>query len=80
LLVGAGLVVAVRLAELPLVAARVDGMAAAPGTWASLACLVALVAAVAVTLRPGAGDGPLARATGSRPAPGLQSRRRERRR
>jgi hypothetical protein len=63
LLVGAGLVVAVRLAEFPLVAARVDGMAAGPGTWASLACLVALVAAVAVTLRPGP-------ATVARPATG----------
>jgi hypothetical protein len=79
LLVGAGLVVAVRLAELPLVAARLDGMAAAPGTWASLACLVVLVAAVVVTLRPGAGErSPVPRGRALASA-GLQSRRRERR-
>ena len=78
LLVGAGLVVAVRLAELPLVAARVDGMAAAPGTWASLACLVALVAAVAVTLHPADKRSPVPRDRALTSA-GLQSRRRERR-
>ena len=78
LLVGAGLVVAVRLAELPLVAARVDGMAAAPGTWASLACLVALVAAVAVALHPADKRSPVPRDRALTSA-GLQSRRRERR-
>ncbi len=52
LLAGAGLVVVVRLAELPLVAGRIEGASAAAGTWSSLACLVVLAAGAVVALRP----------------------------
>lgn len=52
LLAGAGLVVMVRLAELPLVAARIEGSAAAAGTWSCLACLILLAAAMVVAVRP----------------------------
>ncbi|HEY2723869.1 MAG TPA: hypothetical protein VGI84_04190 [Pseudonocardiaceae bacterium] len=52
LLAGAGLVVIVRLAELPLVAAPLGGAQPAIGTWACLGCLVVLVAAIALVMRP----------------------------
>lgn len=52
LLAGAGLVVVVRLAELPLVAVPFGGAQPALGTWSSLACLVALVVAIALVMRP----------------------------
>ncbi|MQA13289.1 MAG: hypothetical protein GEV09_03700 [Pseudonocardiaceae bacterium] len=51
---GAGFVVTVRLAELPLVASPIAGAGPAPGTWASLACLVVLAVGVAVSVRPAA--------------------------
>jgi hypothetical protein len=55
LLAGAGLVVIVRLAEFPLVASRFDGAVPAMGTWWSLGCLVVLVVAIGLALRPSSG-------------------------
>lgn len=52
LLAGAGLVVIVRLAELPLVAAPLGSARPAIGTWACLGCLLVLVAAIALVMRP----------------------------
>ncbi|HEY3604355.1 MAG TPA: hypothetical protein VGL04_06760, partial [Sporichthyaceae bacterium] len=52
LLAGAGLVVIVRLAELPLVAAPFGGAELALGTWCSLACLMVLVVAIGLVVRP----------------------------
>ncbi len=53
LLLGAAVVVGVRLLELPLTGGRVEGAHAGGGTWLSLACLVALVvAAVAAMTDP----------------------------
>ncbi len=52
LLAGAGLVVMVRLAELPLVAGRIDEASAAAGTWLSLACLVVLALGMTLAVRP----------------------------
>ncbi|MPZ66578.1 MAG: hypothetical protein GEU83_14060 [Pseudonocardiaceae bacterium] len=69
LFAGAGLVVMVRLAELPLVASRIGGAAAAAGTWSCLACLTLLAAATVVAVRPAATpdvSGTTARASGNR--------------
>ncbi len=52
LLVGAGAVVIVRLAELPLVAARLDGAVLSVGTWFSLGVLVLLVIGIGLAMRP----------------------------
>lgn len=52
LLAGAGVVVIVRLAELPLVAAPLDGAVLAAGTWFSLGVLVLLVIGIGLALRP----------------------------
>lgn len=54
LFAGAGLVVIVRLTELPLVASRIEGAAAAAGTWSCLACLVVLAVGAVVAVRPAA--------------------------
>lgn len=54
LFAGAGLVVVVRLAELPLVASRIEGASAAAGTWSSLACLVVLATGMVLAARPAA--------------------------
>jgi hypothetical protein len=54
LLLGSAGVVAVHLLELPLTGARAENATAGQGTWLSLACVGALIAAavVAVTTRP----------------------------
>lgn len=54
LLAGAGLLVIVRLAELPLVAARLEGVAPAAGVWFSLAVLVLLACGAGLAVRPAA--------------------------
>jgi hypothetical protein len=56
LLFGAAAVVGVHLLELPMTGGRVPDAAAGPGTWLSLACLLALVVAavLAMTERPSA--------------------------
>lgn len=50
LLFGAAAVVGVHLLELPMTGDRVAGAAAGQGTWLSLACLLALVAAAAMAM------------------------------
>ncbi len=67
LFAGAGLVVMVRLAELPLVASRVDGAAAAAGTWSSLACLTLLAVGTVVAVRPAQARGGRRSRMGSAP-------------
>lgn len=53
MLLGAAVVVGVRLLDLPLTGGRVEGAHAGGGTWLSLACLVALiVAAIAAMTDP----------------------------
>lgn len=52
LFAGAGLVVVVRLAELPLVAGRIEDASAAAGTWSSLACLAVLAVGAVAAVRP----------------------------
>lgn len=51
LLLGAGTVVGVHLLELPLTGARATEPAPGPGTWLSLACVVALLVGAASALR-----------------------------
>ncbi|MGH4027132.1 MAG: hypothetical protein ACRDRV_21385, partial [Pseudonocardiaceae bacterium] len=54
LLAGSGLLVIVRLAEFPLVAARIEGAVPAAGTWFSLGVLVSLALGVGLAVRPAA--------------------------
>lgn len=54
LLAGAGLLVIVRLAELPLVVARLEGAVPAAGVWFSLAVLVLLAFGAGLAVRPAA--------------------------
>ncbi|HEX2299224.1 MAG TPA: hypothetical protein VHH34_12040, partial [Pseudonocardiaceae bacterium] len=52
LLAGSGLLVIVRLAEFPLVAARLEGAVPAAGLWFSLGVLVVLALGIGLAVRP----------------------------